>query len=148
VLSDFRESVGVVWIIVWALAPACLTLQFRYVYTALSRQGRFLGLNVAFLVVKAVVLVTLTARYGIWGACCGSVTAELLFALLALAGATSLDAVPRLARRLVAPTVGTALFVAALWKVGPTHGLAILAACVYLAMAAVVLNRQLRGARD
>ena len=39
VLPQFTESIPVVAITVWALAPGSLTLQLRYSYTAVSRQG-------------------------------------------------------------------------------------------------------------
>jgi O-antigen/teichoic acid export membrane protein len=146
-LPEFQESTWVIWITVWAIAPACLSLQLRYSYTALSIQGRYLRLNVIYMIVKAILLIFLTWEYGIWGACYGTVLAEVVFALITQLGMDSVQESLRLAWRISVPTLGTAAFVSLLWWLGMHHWLSLVLAAIYLAGAGLWINRLLRTVR-
>jgi O-antigen/teichoic acid export membrane protein len=146
-LPQFHESTTVIWITVWAISPACLSLQLRYSYTAINQQGRYLRLNVAYMIVKAILLVALTMRYGIWGACYGTVIAEVVFAVITQTGLDSARNTLKLLWRIAVPTVGTMAFLALLAWIGMTSPISQALAAVYLLGAALWLNRMLRSVR-
>jgi O-antigen/teichoic acid export membrane protein len=147
-LHEFADSVQVLWITVWALAPACVTLQLRYVYTALSNQDRYLRLNVIQLVAKVALLFGLTWRFGIIGACYGTVAAEVLFAFLTRYGLTAMGVPVRLFAGIAASTAVTGVFVVGLWMIGLTHWVTLALTAAYLLTAAWFINRLLRGLRE
>jgi O-antigen/teichoic acid export membrane protein len=146
-LPEFHESTRVIWITVWAISPACLSLQLRYVYTAISQQGRYLRLNVIYMVVKAILLIGLTLPYGIWGACYGTVLAEVFFAVLTQMGVDTWRNTMKLLWRIALPTFGTMAFLGLLTWIGMTSHVSQALAVVYLAGAALWLNRILREVR-
>ncbi len=146
-LSDYSDSVQVVWITVWALAPACLTLQMRYIYTAMSAQGHYLALNGIHLLLKTTVLMALTWRFGMLGACYGTVLAELLFVLLTRYGAWRLRLHLRTFAGIAGPSLAAAALVGLLWMIGLTHWVSLTFTAVALPVAAAYVNRLLRGAQ-
>ena len=144
---EYNRTIEVVQITVWCLAPALLANQLRYVYIALSQQVWFLKLNVLYLALKSLVLVVLTWRYGIWGACYGAVLTELMLAVIVRVGATSMGVSIKLGWRCVAPTIATAAWMTVLWQLGDERRLAFALVAVYLVVAAYVINRLLRNVR-
>ena len=145
--SHFKESAQVVQITIWALAPSCLALQLRYVYIAVSRPGRFLRLNLIYVVLKGVGLVGLTWRYGIWGACYGTVGAELLLALILRFGIPHIGRELRMGWRITVPTAVTALWLAGLWALGDRVWLVHALMMAYAALAAYMVIRLLKRLR-
>ena len=103
--GDYGDSVHVIQITVWSLAPALLSNQLRYVYIALSREAKYLKLSVVYLVLKAGLLAVLTWRYGLWGACWGTVVSELGLALIVRLGVKGLNVQLRMAWQNSIPTV-------------------------------------------
>jgi hypothetical protein len=99
------------------------------------------------MVLKAALLIVLTWKYGIWGACYGTVLAEIIFALITQLGMDSVQESLRLVWRISLPTIGTGVFVAALWWIGMHHWLSLVLSAVYLALAALWINRLLRTVR-
>ncbi|MFH0983207.1 MAG: oligosaccharide flippase family protein [Planctomycetota bacterium] len=146
-LSEFRESVPVIWITVWALAPASVTLQLRYVYTALSNQDRFLRLNAIQLLVKTVLLITLTWRWGMLGACYGTVIAEVVFTWLAGYGLKAMGVPLKLMAGIATASVATGGFVVVLWIIGAGRWPVLALTAAYLLVVAVIINRLLREVR-
>ena len=145
---EFNDSIKVMQITVWSLAPACLIIQLRYIYIALSKQTVFVRWSVFFVVFKSVVLIVLTRRYGIWGACYGVVLAELLFALLMRIG-TALAAVSvRFVWRITLLTLATAIWVGVLWGLGDERALTPVLAAVYVLVAGYMVNRLLWKIRE
>lgn len=144
---EFAESVNVLQITAWALPAAFLTLQFRYTYIALTQQRRFLRLNVAFVVLKVVLLLPLTWLYGIWGACVATVAAELVMATVLRLTTASLGIHLKVIRRIVIPALVTAFLVWLIWLVGTRHWVVPVVVTVYGAVTAVVLNRLVKSVR-
>lgn len=144
-MPDFAASVPMIWILVWALPPACLTLQLRYVYMALSRQAGFLACNVIALVVKAVLIVVLTWRWGTVGTAIAAVLAECAFVLLVRFGLAGTPL--RLAVPIALVTAVTGTVVAVLWLLGPTSPLSVLLGGLYVGVAGLLINRVLGHVR-
>ncbi len=147
-LPKFTETPAVIWIVAWALPAACVTLQLRYNYIAMSAQSRFLKFSGSYLVVKCALLFLLTKLYGIWGACWASVAAELLFMGLAILGADRQRAKFSLGGGALPAMIVTGAFVAVLWFVRDNQWLMAGMGMAYLAVAAVGVNRLLRSVRQ
>lgn len=146
--TDFQDSAQVVQITIWALAPSCLALQFRYVYIAASRPGRFLSLNAIYLVLKGVCLAGLTWQYGIWGTCYGTVGAELLLALMLRFGLPDTIQKLGIGWRSAAPTIVTALWMAGLWALGDNIRLVGMLVAIYILLATYAVILLLRRLHD
>jgi O-antigen/teichoic acid export membrane protein len=142
--DKFNASVPVIQIVVWALAPSLVSLQLRYAFVALSRQGIFLRLSVAYLLLKAGLIFVLTARFGISGACWGTVAAESLLALMVWLGLRSLGVRLRVAPALA---LSTASALAVVWlasRIGLTHWLSLASVVGYVIASMLLFLRLLR----
>lgn len=147
-LPKYEPSIPIFWITVWALAPASLSLQLRYSYTALNRQGQYLALNGVYLVTKGGLLVLGTWLYGTTGAAYATVASELLFAVLTLLPISPQRVAYQLAWRTAAATTATAGVVAVLAWLGPRDWRALVLAGGFLLVSAALLNRMLKRIRS
>ncbi len=145
--ADYGDSIRVVQITIWCLAPALLANQLRYIYIALSREARFLWLSVIYLVLKAFILMVLTLQYGIWGACYGAVLSDLVLAVIVRIGVAATGVSLRLGWRSTGPTLFTAAWMTLLWQLGDRQGVVLTLAVAYFVVGVFVVNRLLRSVR-
>jgi O-antigen/teichoic acid export membrane protein len=70
--------------LIWIAVLSFLSMQFRFLFTAIGRQRLYAWLVVLVFMVEAIVETVLIPWWGYWGACAGTMLGELLFTVLGL----------------------------------------------------------------
>jgi len=82
---DYVDAVLPLRILIWISTLSFLSMQFRFVFTAVGRQKLFARLAVAVFGLEAAIELALIPWWGYFGACAGSLVGELLFTVAGLA---------------------------------------------------------------
>lgn len=83
--EEFIEVVTPLRVMIWVTAALFITTQHRYLFAALGAQRVYSRLVTTTLLVKAVLLGLLIPTFGVYGACAGTVAAELLLLAMGVA---------------------------------------------------------------
>jgi O-antigen/teichoic acid export membrane protein len=118
--KDFLEAAVPMRILIWIATLSFLSVQFRFIFTAMGRQKVFAALVVVVFLIEAAVEVALIPRWGYFGACAGSLAGELFFTAVGLTMCWWLGLGRIEWKAAIGATVAAALMAAALW---PARGL-------------------------
>jgi O-antigen/teichoic acid export membrane protein len=83
--AEYLESAIPMRLLIWISAMSFLSIQFRFLYTAVGRQSLFAALVIGIFLLEAIMEWLLIPRWGYMGACAGSLVGELLFTAIGLA---------------------------------------------------------------
>jgi O-antigen/teichoic acid export membrane protein len=83
--SEFLESATPMQVLIWISTLSFLSIQFRFLYTAVGRQQLFARLALVIFLIEAAIEALLIPFWGYMGACAGSLVGELVFTLAGLA---------------------------------------------------------------
>ena len=75
--EEYREAVVPLRMLIWIVNLSFISTQFRFLFTALGKQLVFTRLVAPILVLKTVIELALIPWWGYYGACAGSLIAEL-----------------------------------------------------------------------
>jgi O-antigen/teichoic acid export membrane protein len=81
----YREAAPLMGLLIWTAALSFLSAPIRYVLTATGMQSPFAWLVLGVLGFKVALEAALLPLWGCWGACAGSLLAELIFTVAGLA---------------------------------------------------------------
>jgi O-antigen/teichoic acid export membrane protein len=82
--DEYLESALPMRLLIWISALSFLSIQFRFLFTAIGRQRLFARLVLAIFLLEAVIEWALIPRWGYMGACAGSLIGELIFTCVGL----------------------------------------------------------------
>ncbi len=77
--TDFREAALPMQVLIWISTLSFLSIQFRFLFTALGKQRMFANLVIAIFLLEAALEVALIPVWGYMGACTGSLIGEFVF---------------------------------------------------------------------
>jgi O-antigen/teichoic acid export membrane protein len=132
---EYLEAAIPMRLLIWIATFTFLSVQFRFVFTAVGRQRLFAWLVIGVFILEAVIELALIPRWGYFGACAGSLGGELVLTLAGLAlcvylGAGEIDWLP-----MASATLAGGVMAAVLWMV---QGLPLpLLACAVMAATGV-----------
>lgn len=81
---EFLEAVVPMRLLIWVAILSFLSMQFRFVFTAVGQQRLLARLAVAVFVLEFAIELALIPRWGFLGACAGTLVGELIFAVVGL----------------------------------------------------------------
>jgi O-antigen/teichoic acid export membrane protein len=83
--TEYMESAAPMQILIWISTLSFLSIQFRFVFTAVGHQQLFARVAIAIFALEAVIECALIPTWGYMGACAGSLIGELAFTVGGLA---------------------------------------------------------------
>jgi len=83
--AEYLEAAIPMRILIWIAALSYLSIQFRFLFTAVGRQDHFVRLVVIVFLLEAVIETLLIPQLSYFGACAGSFAGELFFTVVGLA---------------------------------------------------------------
>jgi O-antigen/teichoic acid export membrane protein len=111
---EYREAAAPLRIIAWTVPALFLSIQFRFLFTALGLSRLYMVLVVATLLLQGVLVAALIPAWGYTGACAGALVGEAAFTVGGLAAFRWLGVRAVEFRRLGAAVVAAAVMGAAL----------------------------------
>jgi O-antigen/teichoic acid export membrane protein len=115
--EEYLDAQGPMRVLIWVTSLSYLSLQFRFLFTALGRPRVYTVLVGLVLAVEAGLEFALIPWWGYYGACAGTLLGELLFTAIGLVACRWLGVGGIEWRALGAAAVAGALMGAALWPV-------------------------------